>query len=71
MLEAFYKTHRYLVEHTDAPVRRLLMDEIDWSHRLIAIKGSRGVGKTTFLLMYAKEQFGTSAECLYVNFNNF
>lgn len=71
MLEAFYKTHRYLVEHTDAPVRRLLMDEIDWSHRLIAIKGSRGVGKTTFLLMYAKERFGTSAECLYVNFNNF
>lgn len=71
MLEAFYKTHRYLVEHTDAPVHRLLMDEIDWSHRLIAIKGSRGVGKTTFLLMYAKEQFGTSAECLYVNFNNF
>ncbi|MGM9830652.1 MAG: ATP-binding protein [Paludibacteraceae bacterium] len=70
-MEAFYKTHRYLVEHTDAPVRRLLMDEIDWSHRLIAIKGSRGVGKTTFLLMYAKEQFGTSAECLYVNFNNF
>ena len=71
MLEAFYKTHRYLVEHTDAPVRRLLMDEIDWSHRLIAIKGSRGVGKTTFLLMYAKAQFGTSAECLYVNFNGY
>jgi predicted AAA+ superfamily ATPase len=49
----------------------MLMDEIDWSHRLIGIKGSRGVGKTTFLLQYAKEQFGTDRSCLYINFNNF
>lgn len=70
MLDTFYQTHKYLIEHTDAPVRRQLMDEIDWKHRLIAIKGSRGVGKTTFLLAYAKEFFGNSRECLYVNFNN-
>jgi Predicted ATPase (AAA+ superfamily) len=49
----------------------MLMDEIDWTHRLIGIKGSRGVGKTTFLLQYAKEKFGTDNTCLYVNFNNF
>ncbi len=60
-----------MVEHVQSPVRRMLMDEIDWTHRLIAIKGSRGVGKTTFLLQYAKENFGTSRDCLYVNFNNF
>lgn len=47
------------------------MDEIDWSHRLIGIKGSRGVGKTTFLLQYAKEKFGTDPGCLYINFNSF
>ena len=70
-MEAFYKTHTYLVEHVQSPVRRLLMDEIDWTHRLIGIKGSRGVGKTTFLLQYAKEHFGTDRSCLYVNFNNF
>ena len=46
-MEAFYRTHNYLVEHTNAPVRRDLMDEIDWSDRLIGIKGTRGVGKTT------------------------
>jgi len=69
-MEAFYKTHKYLVEHVESPVRRLLMDEIDWTHRLIGVKGSRGVGKTTFLLQYAKEQFGTDRSCLYVNFNN-
>ncbi|MEE1092497.1 MAG: AAA family ATPase [Prevotella sp.] len=71
-MEAFFRTHAYLVEHTNAPVRRLLMDEIDWSHRMIGIKGTRGVGKTTFLLQYAKEHFPTNdKKCLYVNMNNF
>ena len=65
MEEAFFRTHTYLVEHTDAPVRRTLMDEIDWSDRLIGIKGTRGVGKSTFLLQYAKEHFGpTDRKCL-------
>ena len=71
-MEAFFNTHKYLVEQTDAPVRRALMDEIDWSDRLIGIKGTRGVGKTTFLLQYAKENFGADdRKCLYVNMNNF
>ena len=71
-MEAFFKTHTYLVEHTDAPVRRTLMDEIDWRDRLIGIKGTRGIGKTTFLLQYAKENFDTrDRRCLYVNMNNF
>ena len=61
-----------MVEHTNAPVRRNLMDEIDWSDRLIGIKGTRGVGKTTFLLQYAKENFDTNdRQCLYINMNNF
>ncbi len=71
MLDLFYKTHDYLVEHLDVPVRRLLMDEVNWDDRLIAIKGCRGVGKTTFLLSYAKERWAGSRECLYVNCNNF
>lgn len=71
MLETFFRTHQFLVEHMDAPVRRGLMDEIDWRHRLIGIKGSRGVGKTTFLLQYAKENFGPKDHrCLYINMNN-
>ena len=70
-MESFYRTHAYLVEHTNAPVRRDLMDEIDWNDRLIGIKGTRGVGKTTFLLQYAKEKFGTDRSCLFINMNNF
>ena len=71
-MEAFFRTHRYLVEHTNAPVRRTLMDEIDWNDRMIGIKGTRGVGKTTFLLQYAKERFDIQdKQCLYINMNNF
>ena len=55
-MEAFYRTHNYLVEHTNAPVRRDLMDEIDWNDRLIGIKGTRGVGKTTFLITICKRK---------------
>lgn len=70
-MEAFYKTHEYLLAHTEAPVRRALMDEIDWDDRLIGIKGTRGVGKTTFLIQYAQERFRNDRSCLYVNMNNF
>ena len=71
-MEAFFKTHKYLVEHLYSPVRRGLMDEINWEDRLIGIKGSRGVGKTTFLLDYAREYFGAdNKECLYINLNHF
>jgi predicted AAA+ superfamily ATPase len=72
-VEAFYRTHNYLLTHLTTPlVRRGLVDEINWDDRLIGIKGSRGVGKTTFLLSYAKEFFGAdNRECLYINLNHF
>lgn len=48
------------------------MDTIDWSYRLITIKGPRGVGRTSFLLQYAKEKFDYRLrQCLYINLNNF
>lgn len=48
------------------------MDQIDWSHRLIGIKGTRGVGKTVFLLQYAAKYFDLDKrDCLYINMNQF
>ena len=55
MLNAFFRIHDYLVAHASMPLRRRLMDEINWDDRLIAIKGGRGVGKTDFLLVRARE----------------
>lgn len=71
-MESFFRTHKYLVEHLGNPVERRLMDEINWDHRLIAIKGTRGVGKTTFLLQFAKKYCDLDKrDCLYINMNNF
>lgn len=71
-MEEFFRTHAYLVNHITEKVRRPLMDEIDWRDRMIGIKGTRGVGKTTFLLQYAREKFHPDdRQCLYVNMNNF
>ena len=55
VLEAFFRIHDFLLKHAFMPIRRLLMDEINWDDRLIAIKGGRGVGKTDFLLSRARE----------------
>jgi len=71
-MDPLYKTQQYLVKHLDLPIRRKLMDEINWDDRLIGIKGSRGVGKTSFLIQYAKEHFAPDDKrYLYINLNNF
>lgn len=71
-MDNFFHRHAYLIEQTDASVPRALMNEIDWSHRLIGIKGPRGVGKTTFLLQYIKLNFNPQFQrCLYINMSSF
>ncbi len=71
-MENFFQRHAYLLEHTDLSMTRRLMNDIDWKYRLIGIKGPRGVGKTTFLLQYAKKNYNNSVgRCLYVNMNSF
>ncbi len=60
-----------MVSAVDTTIVRGLYNEIDWSERIIGIKGFRGVGKTTFLLNHIREKFGDSRDCLYVNLNDF
>ncbi len=70
-MDALFRTHRYLLEHLETVAERELMKEIDWNQTLIGVKGSRGIGKTSFLLSYAKKFHDTDRSCLYVNLNNF
>jgi len=48
-------------------LRRFLFKKIDFSERLIGIKGARGSGKTTLLLQYAQEQSLAPSKMLYVS----
>jgi len=70
-VEHFFESHKLLVNAGDNWIVRELYHEIDWSARIIGIKGFRGVGKTTFLLHFIREHYGDSRDCLYVNLNDF
>ena len=70
-MEYFFEAHKLLVGAGDVKIVRELHHEIDWSARVIGIKGFRGVGKTTFLLNFIRERYGDSRDCLYVNLNDF
>ncbi len=70
-MEHFFESHKLLVNAGDNWIVRELYHEIDWSARIIGIKGFRGVGKTTFLLNFIREKYGDSRDCLYVNLNDF
>ncbi|MDO5421395.1 MAG: AAA family ATPase [Bacteroides sp.] len=61
----FLKQERLLVQ-TSIGIVRELMTKIHWNNRLIAIRGSRGVGKTTLMLQYIKLNYiPGSREVLY------
>ena len=70
-MNTLLQTHCSLLKNQRSTIKRELGKEIDWSQRLIAIKGSRGVGKTTFLLDYIREyNRENDKSCLYINLNN-
>lgn len=66
LLEKFYKR----MQSMDVNFIRLEMYEINWSARLIGVKGARGVGKTTLLLQYIKKNLPINHETLYVSLDN-
>lgn len=70
-MEHLIDIHTNLQAHNRGNIQRELANEIDWNHRLICIKGFRGVGKTTFLLDIVRNQYPNDRSCLYVNLNNF
>lgn len=70
-MDFFQNTQKSLLESTKPTIKRELSKSIDWNRKLIAIKGFRGVGKTTFLLDYMRENIPDINEALYINLNNF
>jgi predicted AAA+ superfamily ATPase len=50
---------------------RYLYPQIDWTDRLVCIKGARGTGKTTLMLQYLRETFGVgSSAALYASLDD-
>lgn len=61
-----------IVGETDVSYHRALFNHIDWSERLICLKGARGVGKTTLMKQYLKESYGVgNRDALFVSLDAF
>ncbi len=70
-MDTLFQLFSAKVHAVNTDFRRYLWHDIDWNNRLIAIIGSRGVGKTTLLLQYIKTTFGNNlADVLYVSLDN-
>lgn len=61
-LESLFNISQRLIERTPLEFKRYLFEQIDWKQPLVFIVGMRGVGKTTLLLQYLKEQYHDDAE---------
>lgn len=69
-MEHLIATYRKLLHDTTTVFHRYMYDRINWSNRMLGIVGPRGVGKTTMLLQYIKEQLDVD-KSLYVTADDF
>lgn len=56
---------RHKISTVNLDFQRYLAYQIDWSNRLICVKGARGTGKTTLLLQWLRQQNRPSTEIAY------
>lgn len=65
-MESLFRKHKMLISQVSTTIVREIMNTIDWEKPLVAIRGSRGVGKTTLIRQYVKQKYGLNAgEALY------
>jgi len=55
MLSSIVKIEKKILKSLQSEYKRYFFDRVNFDSQMIAIVGSRGVGKTTFLLQYLKE----------------
>lgn len=71
-MDTLFALQRQLIQNSTTTFVRSIMNVIDWEGtRLIGIRGSRGVGKTTLLLQHVKLHYGASTKkALYLNLDS-
>jgi uncharacterized protein len=69
-MEEVYEEHQRILANYKIEFRRDLIDNIDWDEKMIAIKGARGVGKSTLIIQHIIETFKKSSTALYISMDN-
>ena len=67
VVEVLYNIYHRKLSKVSVEYKRYLYENINWTSRLIGIKGSRGVGKTTLLLQYIKCTFADVDNAFYIS----
>lgn len=65
-MKTLYQKFETLLQSTTTEFKRYLYEEVSWDSRMVGIIGARGVGKTTMILQYIKENLD-SKKALYVS----
>lgn len=69
-MEALQSTFSKLLKETSTSFHRYMYNRINWNARMIGLMGPRGIGKTTLVLQYIKEELPRK-ESLYVQAEDF
>ena len=70
-MEKLFQFSASRINSVNSEFKRYLWDKINWDNRLIAITGARGIGKTTMLLQYIKENlYENPDDVLYVSLDD-
>ncbi len=69
-MERLFEYSNKLISEADTSFKRYMYDEINWKSRMIGLIGPRGVGKTTLVLQYIKQNLDPK-ETLYITAEDF
>lgn len=69
-MEKLFEYSNKLIRETNTNFLRYMYNEINWQSRMIGLIGPRGVGKTTLVLQYIKQNLNP-AETLYITAEDF
>ena len=65
-MEILFEFQNGILKNVNNGFRRFLHEKINWSQRMIGIKGPRGAGKTTLMLQHLKYDLGSPSTGLYI-----
>lgn len=69
-MEALFQYSNRLIEQVDTTFTRYVYHTIHWQNRMLGLLGPRGVGKTTLVLQYIKNNLNRQ-ETLYISAEDF
>lgn len=71
-MDSLFQVMERRLERTPTTIVRSIMNKINWNDRLVSIRGSRGVGKTTLMLQYIKLNYPRGdRSTLFCSLDNF